>query len=78
MTFTLDLHLDIERKAEEYEMWVKRIYAVSSTLSIPYDSMWQMTEHEFLILEGLANEKLRRAQERQMKLQESQNNANGR
>lgn len=62
---TFDLHLDLEQKAEEFDLWVRRIFAVSSTLSIPYDSLWQMTEHEFLILESLAKEELSRREEKQ-------------
>lgn len=65
---TLDLHLDPEQKGEEFDMWVRRIYAVSSTLSIPYDSLWQMTEHEFIILENLAKEELDRREKRQQEM----------
>lgn len=65
---TLDLHLDPEYKAEEYEMWVKRIYFVSSTLSIPYDSIWQMTEYEFSIFENLAKEELDKREKKQQEI----------
>ena len=65
---TFDLHLELEQKAEEFDLWVRRIFTVSSTLSIPYDSLWQMTEHEFLILEGLAKEEVDRREQRQQEL----------
>lgn len=65
---TFDLHLELEQKAEEFDLWVRRIFTVSSTLSISYDSLWQMTEHEFLILEGLAKEELDRREKRQQEL----------
>ena len=65
---TFDLHLELEQKAEEFDLWVRLISTVSSTLSIPYDSLWQMTEHEFLILEGLAKEELDRREKRQQEL----------
>ena len=65
---TFDLHLELEQKAEEFDLWVRRIFTVSSTLSIPSDSLWQMTEHEFLILEGLAKEELDRREQRRQEL----------
>jgi len=65
---TFDLFIDSDKKAEEFDLWVRRIYLVSSTLSIPYDSLWQMPEHEFLIMENLAKSELDKREKKQQEL----------
>lgn len=65
---TFDLHLSPNLKSEEYELWVNRVYTVSSTLNIPYDSIWQMTEYEFLIFENIAKETIDKRQQKQQEL----------
>lgn len=62
-TFTLDLFQNQKDKTLEYQMWVRRIMMVSSTSQIPYDSLWQMTETEFRIVEELSREILNKKKE---------------
>lgn len=55
---TFDILPDNELKPKLVRQWIKRIYLVSSALSIPYDTLWEMTEVEFLELEKIAREEL--------------------
>lgn len=65
---TFDLHLSPNLKSDEYELWVNRVFTVSSTLNIPYDSIWQMTEYEFLIFENLTKETLEKREKKSQEL----------
>ena len=65
---TFDLHLSSDLKSDEYELWVKRIYAVSSTLNISYETLWNIPEYEFLILENISKETIDKRQQRQQEL----------
>lgn len=53
---TFDLHYSNEHKAEAFKIWVKRVYAVASTLRLSYAELWDLPEQEFLVLEELAIE----------------------
>lgn len=71
---TFDLHYSNEHKAEAYKLWVKRIYAVASTLNLSYAELWDLPEQEFLVLEEIAAEQREAEIEKRKKLQEGMNN----
>lgn len=64
---TFDLHYDRERKAEEFRTWIRRVYLVASTLQLSYKELWELPEQEFLVLEEIARETIKRKQEQQEK-----------
>lgn len=68
---TLDIIDRDEDKPKIFRMWIKRIYHVSSSLSIDYSSLWEMTETEFLELEKIVREEM---EAKQKKIQELRNN----
>lgn len=45
-------------KELEYDHWVKRIHLVASVLGYDYFKLWDIPEHEFLILEEMAQKEL--------------------
>lgn len=67
---TLDIIDKDEDKPKIFRMWIKRIYLVSSSLSMDYSSLWEMTETEFLELEKIAREEM---EAKQRKIQELRN-----
>ena len=76
MTFDLLFDPETEEgriaKIDQFELWVRRVYNVSSILSIPYKDLWELPEAEFLILERIAEEELQKREARIQGLQESQ------
>ena len=63
-----DLHYKNEQKAEAFKMWVKRIYLVASNLSLSYTELWELPEQEFIILEQLSDDIIKKKQEAQEEL----------
>ena len=64
VTILFDLHaLD---KGEEYKLWVRRISNVASILEYDYFKLWEIPEHEFKLLEEIANE-MRENREKKLK-----------
>lgn len=55
---TWDILVENEYKPKLFRNWIKRVYLVSSALSIEYNTLWEMTEVEFLELEKIAHEEL--------------------
>lgn len=70
---TFDLHLNEKDKKGEYTSWVNRILNVSTTLEIPYSDIWQMPEHEFLLLEEITNKIRENTKQKQEQLKEKLN-----
>ena len=62
---TFDLHYPNEQKAEAFKLWVRRIYIVASTLSLSYKELWDLPEQEFLVLEQISDEIIKRKKEEQ-------------
>lgn len=69
-----DLHYKNEDKAEAFKMWVKRVYMVASTLNLSYKELWELPEQEFLILEQISDEIIKKQKEAQ---EELKNNIKG-
>lgn len=58
-----DLHYPDELKAEAYKNWIKRIYSVSSILRISYSELWDLPEQEFLVLEEIALQTMKKQED---------------
>lgn len=70
---TFDLHYSEQHKAEGYKIWVRRIYAVASILHFSYSELWDLSEQEFLVLEELSQEIVRKQKEARQQLLEKDN-----
>jgi hypothetical protein len=68
---TFDLHYKNETKSEAFKIWVKRIYLVASTLNLSYKELWELPEQEFLVLEEISDEVIKKKKENQEKLLEA-------
>ena len=62
---TFDLHYRNDQKAEAFKLWVKRVYLVANTLSLSYKELWDLPEQEFLLLEEMSDEIIKRKEENQ-------------
>ena len=60
---TFDLHYPDNVKAEAYRNWIRRIYSVSSILHISYSELWDLPEQEFLVLEEIALQTMKKQED---------------
>ena len=60
---TFDLHYPDDVKAEAYKNWIRRIYSVSSILHISYSELWDLPEQEFLVLEEIALQTMKKQED---------------
>jgi hypothetical protein len=65
---TFDLHYPNEKKSDAFKTWVRRIYLVASTLNLSYNELWELPEQEFLVLEEISEEVIKKKKEAQEKL----------
>lgn len=65
---TFDLHYPNDKKSEAFKTWVKRVYLVASTLNLSYKELWELPEQEFLVLEEISEEVIKKRKENQEKL----------
>lgn len=68
-----DLHYKNEDKADAFKMWVRRVYLVASTLSLSYKELWELPEQEFLILEQISDEIIKKKREAQEQMNKKNN-----